>query len=116
MVKEGVMSPDEAQSPDAVWFSAENLVGRVIQQRYQLQRVIGSGGSCVLFAATDMLSGNPVALKVHRSCEPNGMGTPSRFKREADVGTALGVHPNIVKLLAWDHHLGKIPFLVFELL
>lgn len=45
----------------------EHLVGSVLDGRYLLRTVIGSGGSAIVFCADDLLLSRPVAVKMLRS-------------------------------------------------
>ncbi len=80
--------------------------------RYALERVIGSGGFGVVFAARDEALGRRVAIKFTR-----GAATPDvlqRIEREARIAAQLN-HPNLVTLYDSGAAFG-LPFLVLELL
>lgn len=68
---------------------------------YQLGRILGRGGTAVVFQATHTDSGRSCALKVVRRTEDR----PSldRFEREARVLQSLQ-HPNIVRVFDWERH------------
>src|SRR5262245_14417151 len=70
-------------------------LGGSINGRYRLDRRIGRGGFAEVFAATDLLLGRQVAVKVLRpelADEPDFL---ARFAREARAVAALD-HPHIL--------------------
>lgn len=92
----------------------ENMVGQVLDGRYQLRAVTGVGGSAVVFRAEDLLLSRRVAIKMLRSEAAPGAYTGSEtmeqvearasearrinrsaFRREAIAASVLS-HPNIV--------------------
>ncbi|MEZ4310052.1 MAG: protein kinase [Polyangiaceae bacterium] len=83
----------------------------VLEGRFRLERPAGEGGSARVYRATDLLTGEPVAVKIvaHRSGEQ-----AARFAREAAT-IALLSHPAIVRYVA--HGRGPDPsnaFLAME--
>ena len=92
----------------------EDLIGRMIADRYRLDSVIGRGGMATIFRATDTRLGRPVALKLLRpeiSADPD---LADRFRREALAATVLR-HGNIVPCLDTGSDPAG-PFLVMELI
>jgi serine/threonine-protein kinase len=75
--------------------------GTVIADRYRLDYPLGEGGTGVVWAATHMLMGRPIALKLLKATEPDDV---RRFLREARL-TAMLHHPNIVEV----HDLLELP-------
>ena len=72
-------------------------VPRILDHRYELGEVIGSGGMATVYAAEDTRLGRPVALKVLR---PEHAAHPTlrvRFQREAESVASLN-HPSIVSV------------------
>ncbi len=94
-------SPPSAPSPAA----APVLLGR-----YELVRLLGSGGMGRVYLATDRLTGGPVALKLlpTHGVDPDASSAPPgspaallhRFVQEAQLLGGLS-HPNIVQLVAF---------------
>ncbi|AKU98215.1 Serine/threonine protein kinase PrkC, regulator of stationary phase [Labilithrix luteola] len=68
--------------------------GDVLGGRYRLEKIVGEGGSSVVWEACHVVMRRPVALKLLRSDDPN---TARRFFREARVTAALR-HANIVEV------------------
>jgi serine/threonine-protein kinase len=67
-----------------------------LADRYEIGRRLGEGGMALVFEATDVRHGRPVAVKVLRP-ELTAMLGPSRFLQEIQV-TARLQHPHILPL------------------
>lgn len=87
--------------------------GRVLLDRYRLTEPVGTGGSGVVFAAEDRLSGALVAVKLLLP-QPHLTINVSRLLLEAEIGHDIA-HPHLVGLsdMGEDH---GTAFLVMELL
>ncbi len=70
--------------------------GQVVGDRFRLEAFVGQGGMARVFRATDLASGQPVAIKVLLDKEE---ANRERFAREAEVLAKLQ-HPNIVAYIA----------------
>jgi serine/threonine-protein kinase len=70
----------------------EDLVGRVLQERYELRRFLKAGGSSGVYEAADRKMRRSVAVKILPEVDRVMSG---RFRREADVLSQLN-HPNTV--------------------
>jgi len=70
----------------------------VVAGRYRLDRELGRGGMGAVFAATDLESGAPVAVKVLHSALADQPDLLERFFQEARAAAALS-HPNVVEVL-----------------
>ena len=93
---------------------AESLVGRCIDERYQLEAEIGVGGLGSVYRALHTKLQRPVAVKLlHESCGSDVLQR-RRFEREAKALAALE-HPNIVAILDYGVSENR-PYLVMELL
>jgi TonB family protein len=95
------------------------LAGRVLAERYYIERVIGRGGMGAVYAAVDQRLGRPVAVKVMilPAGDPDTRErVRQRFTREAQAAARLR-HPNIVTVhdFGTDDVLG-LDYLVMELL
>ncbi|PIE31491.1 MAG: hypothetical protein CSA55_05630 [Ilumatobacter coccineus] len=75
--------------------SAPEPPGDLLGDRYQLTRLIGSGGMADVWAATDTKLDRVVAIKVLKSALATDPVVAERFRREAIAVTRLS-HPNIV--------------------
>lgn len=104
----------EHSDEDLPAVAAAARVGELLQGRYRLHEVIGSGGVGIVYRAEDEETGDVVAVKLLH--EQFGLTGPSRsrFEREGKALQRLS-HPNIVELRGYGVSEG-IPFLVMELL
>jgi serine/threonine protein kinase len=89
------------------------LLGGALQDRYTLDRVIGSGGMAVVFAARDLARERPVAIKVMRPEVADSVAT-ARFLREI-LWSSRVQHPHIVPLLDSGEAAG-FPYAVMPLI
>lgn len=69
--------------------------GTVLAGRYQLERLIGSGGMAQVWESTDLVLGRKVAVKVLHSHLAADEAFVKRFRQEAVAAAKLS-HPNIV--------------------
>lgn len=93
------------------------LIGEIIDGRYQLARVVGSGGMATIYAAIDLRLDRQVAVKIMHSHLAQDEQFVSRFIREAKAAASLS-HPNIVAVLDQGWNQGGTPcvFIVMELI
>src|SRR5258706_15924570 len=70
--------------------------GEVVENRFELERVAGSGGMGTVYRAVDVTTGEPVALKILRS---TSLDAAQRFAREVRILSGLR-HPGIVRYIA----------------
>ena len=89
-----------------------SMLGKNLQNRYQLQSEIGSGGMGTIYRAHDQILDRDVAVKVltHRNLGEEGK---AKLLHEAQAAAKLN-HPNIVSI----HDAGiqdDMPFIVLEL-
>ena len=86
--------------------------GDVVQGRYEIEELLGSGGMSNVYTARDRVLERQVALKVlheHHSDDPEYV---ERFRREAQAIARLS-HPNIVTVIDRGEFEGR-QFIVFE--
>lgn len=88
------MSDDTEHDP----FSAspsDPLLGRVIQDRYKIEKRLGQGGMGAVYLAQHVLIQKKVAIKCLHAGLATNADVVRRFHNEALAATAIG-HPNIV--------------------
>lgn len=83
---------------------------QVVADRFEIERLVGSGGMGEVFRAKDRVTGEPVAVKVlYGSMTKDG----ERFKREAQLLAEVS-HPRIVRYIAHGFAQGNRPYLAME--
>lgn len=104
------VSPTVATMPGV---TVDNLVGRVLGDRYRLVAPVGSGASATVYTADDMSLERRVAVKVlHRGLVQDARFA-KRFRNEAKSVAQLA-HPRILNLFDWSEE--DDCYLVTELL
>lgn len=90
----------------------DNLIGKIIEERYRIGELIGTGGMANVYKATDLIDGTVVAVKILREeCRSNSE-LVRRFKNESKAISVLD-HPNIVKV--YDFSMTeKIQYIIME--
>ncbi|MFC2019807.1 protein kinase [Chloroflexota bacterium] len=86
---------------DAVWMSEQDLqplslIGELIAERYEVERLLGQGGMGSVYLATDQLLERQVAIKILKP-DIVPRHNPVRFYYEARILARMN-HPNIVTL------------------
>ncbi|APR84842.1 Adenylate cyclase [Minicystis rosea] len=84
--------------------------GRVLDERFAIERLAGAGGMGRVYRARDLLTGSPAAVKVLRA---EGHVEEERFAREIAALSGL-THPGIVRLVAHGRTREGEPYLVTE--
>ena len=73
-------------------------IGRILDNRYTLMKVIGEGSSAVVFQADDMRTGRPVAVKILKPEHSSDIKAVKRFENECKVISMLS-HSSIVRVV-----------------
>ncbi|MFN0061910.1 MAG: protein kinase domain-containing protein [Myxococcaceae bacterium] len=76
----------------------DDLVGRLVAQKYRVEQLIGEGGMGKVYRATQVALEKPVVLKVLRKSLLSDERTKARFQREAKAASRLN-HPNSISIL-----------------
>jgi serine/threonine-protein kinase len=91
----------------------DSMLGKVLDERYRIDSMLGRGAIGAVYLATDLQSGQQVALKQWRAERVTDQAR-GRFVREATALQTLD-HPGIVKVLG--HGLTEgVPYVVLEYL
>ncbi|MGB2953505.1 MAG: protein kinase [Gaiellaceae bacterium] len=88
------------------------MVGELIADRYELERLVGTGGMSSVYCARDRLLERKVALKILHEHYTGDDDYVERFRREARAVAQLS-HPNIVTVIDRGEQDGR-QFIVFE--
>ena len=91
-----------AEPPSAVTHA--NLVGRVLDGRYRIERKVGEGGMSFVYLAKDIASDEQYAIKVLSAALSSDANAMARLRREASLGMRLA-HPNVCHII----RLGETP-------
>lgn len=75
------------------------LVGTVLDKRYKIEKLLGTGGMSVVFKATDIADGSPVTIKMLRDEIADDKDALAGFINESKAVSMLS-HPNIVSIRA----------------
>ena len=86
--------------------------GELIDGRYELEELVGTGGMSSVYRARDTLLERNVALKLMHQHHLEDDDYVERFQREARTVAQLS-HPNIVTVIDRGEDDGR-PFIVFE--
>lgn len=89
-----------------------NLVGEIIDEKYEVLSEIGQGGLGIVYKARHLIADRLVAIKILLPGKHLDKKTIARFQREAK--TAMGLkHPNIAGVQDIGIH-NQMPFIVME--
>ena len=102
-------SLEEAPAPT----DKEFQIGHVVDERFRITQLISRSGMSSVYKATDLSTGNSVALKVPFMEFESDPGLYSRFEREEAVGKVLD-HPYILRVVPVEHK--SRPYIAMEFL
>ena len=88
------------------------MVGKVLNNRYQIERLLGTGGMADVYLATDTLLGRHVAVKILHPQYAKDPVFIQRFRQEAQAAANLNQR-NIVNVYDWGIDEG-LDYLVME--
>ncbi len=88
------------------------MEGTLLNGRYRLIELIGSGGMAVVYKGVDTLLHRPVAIKILREAYAGDPAFLARFQREARSAAQLD-HPNIVTVYDVGQD-GNLHYIVME--
>jgi serine/threonine protein kinase len=88
-------------------------VGSVLNDRYELLRLLGSGGMGRVFLAVDRKTNKPCAIKLMHAHLSKNQTDLSRFEQEASISISLK-HKNIAEVYDGGCTMEGNPFIVME--
>ena len=92
----------------------DKYLGTTLDDRYEIQEIIGSGGMAVVYKATDTRLHRSVAVKILRDELAADEEFRRRFQTEAQAVAMLS-HPNIVSVYDVSHS-ESVEYIVMELI
>jgi len=115
--KQAGQADDSLTGLDRVFTAlSEVLPGTVLDKRYQLESMIGSGGFGAVYRAQHLVLDRPVAVKVLQPPRgPDADEQLKRFRSEAMSAYRFN-HPNAVGVLDASVSSSGLPYIVMELL
>ena len=90
-----------------------NMIGKMLDNRYELLEVIGSGGMAVVYKAKCHRLNRMVAVKILKNDLAENADFRRRFRDESQAVAMLS-HPNIVSV--YDVSRGETEYIVMELI
>lgn len=115
MIYHGIKSERPTKSGKIlIKISQINIMSETIllNNRYQLQELLGSGGMSVVYRAHDRMLERDVAIKILRETYSSDPAFRERFRQEAKAAANLS-HPNIVTIHDFGLDSGRL-FIVME--
>ncbi|MBQ9459771.1 MAG: Stk1 family PASTA domain-containing Ser/Thr kinase [Oscillospiraceae bacterium] len=91
----------------------DNMIGKLLDNRYELLGVIGQGGMAIVYKAQDRRLNRSVAVKILKSELAEDADFRRRFRDESQAVAMLS-HPNIVSV--YDVSRGETEYIVMELI
>jgi tRNA A-37 threonylcarbamoyl transferase component Bud32 len=88
------------------------MIGELIDGRYEIEDLVGTGGMSSVYRARDTVLGRRVAIKILHEHHSSDDEYVERFRREARAIARLN-HPNIVTIIDRGEFEGR-QFIVFE--
>jgi len=95
--------------------SHDPMLGRVLTDKYVVERVLGAGGMGRVYQARHLALDRPVAVKVLHGTFMKDPLFISRFHREARSASKLD-HPNVARVLDFGEEPDGLLYIVMELL
>lgn len=74
-----------------------SIIGTVLDKRYEIIEIVGSGGMATVYRAKDLILNRMVAVKILKRELSNDEDFVSKFEKESQSAASLS-HPNIVNI------------------
>lgn len=111
-------TPDSEAKPPALAmpkFSGDPLIGTIVDGRFQIEELLGVGGTSVVYKARQLCVNRFVAIKTLKFLVDDRPALGERFQREISSLIALS-HPNIVTIYDCVIDADDQPFIVMDYL
>jgi serine/threonine-protein kinase len=95
--------------------SKDDLVGRLIDTKYQVEKLIAKGGAGSVYKCTHVQLNVPIALKIMHSNSTSDVTTIERFRREAYAAMQVR-HPNAIAVMDFGVTTDNLVYVVMEYL
>jgi serine/threonine-protein kinase len=82
-------SPD-SPSPSTATLGSDPLIGKTLDGRYVVERILGAGGMGLVYQARHVVLGKALAIKVLKQEVSRDEQVMGRFRREAQSASAIG--------------------------
>ncbi|MBR6826038.1 MAG: Stk1 family PASTA domain-containing Ser/Thr kinase, partial [Oscillospiraceae bacterium] len=92
----------------------ESYIGRLLENRYEILEVIGTGGMAVVYKALDHRLNRPVAIKILKDDLSRNQDFRRRFHAESQA-VAMVSHPNIVGVYDVSRN-ADVDYIIMELI
>ena len=89
------------------------LLGRVLDGRYRLDKILNEGGMGIIFEGTQLSVSRKIAIKILRPTLADDADLMQRFSQEVEVVGTMS-HANIVSLIDAGKDSAGLMFLVME--
>jgi serine/threonine protein kinase len=93
----------------------DHLIDTAVDGKYHVERLIGEGGMASVYAATSLVTGRRVALKLVHPRRATSEKMIRRFQREARIVAALK-NPHITEIVDTGTTVTGLPYIVMEYL
>src|SRR3712207_1492385 len=95
--------------------SEDELIGRVIDNKHQIEELIAKVGAGSVYRATHVQLNVPMALKIMHSHSTSDVTTIERFRREAYAAMQIR-HPNAIAVMDFGVTTEDLVYVVMEYL
>ena len=102
-------------TPTILKDSSNNLSGKTLDGKYQLEAKLGEGGMGAVYLATRLHIGDKVAVKVLHTNKMNDPTAGERFRREVQMAAQLK-HPNVIGIYDYGMTQDGLHYIVMELI
>ncbi len=111
--EENEYCPSDGRALEEITDEHDPLVGVVLDNRYELEEILGAGGMGFVYLAKQRGLSREVAVKMLYAERTRDRRNVRRFRREA-IALAGIDHPNVVRVLEYGDGGGDTPYIVME--